>query len=155
MMEALNSSVKYNSYFVVIEGNELILRLIKYDFGNEQELPFYWYEIVHKVTDKVVGKISIRIGNNYHSYYNGHIGYEVDEEYRGHNYAYKAVRTVLKVARYYGAKFIYLTCNDDNVASYKIIEKLGAQLVEKLVPPKDYFGYYEGIPLKRIYRLEL
>ena len=62
---------------------------------------------------------------------------------------------VLPVAKAYAMERIYLVCDEGNTASYKTIEKLGAELVELVVPPKDYFGWYEGSPVQRIYRLEL
>lgn len=146
---------EYNEKYATLTRDTMGLKLIEFNQGNETEIPYYWYEIVPKTLNKPVGKISIRLGNNYHSYYNGHIGYEVDEEYRGHGFSYQAAKMVLPVAKAYGMEHIYLVCDEDNVASYKTIEKLGAEIVELVVPPKDYFGWYEGIPVQRIYKLEL
>lgn len=145
----------YNETYATLTGDTMELKLIKFYPGDDVEIPYYWYDIIPKALEKPVGKISIRLGNNYHSYYNGHIGYEVDEEYRGHGFSYEAAKLVLPVAKAYGMEYIYLTCDEDNAASYKTIEKLGAKLVELAVPPKDYFGWYEGIPVHRIYRLKL
>lgn len=147
--------MQYNENYATLTGDNMMLKLIEYNPGNDVEIPFYWYEIIPKEVNKPVGKISIRLGYNYHSYYNGHIGYEVDEEYRGHGYSFQAAKLVLPVAKAYGMEYIYLVCDEDNIASYKTIEKLGAELVELVVPPKDYFGWYEGIPVQRIYELEL
>ena len=116
-------------------------------------LPFYYYDIC--VNSIVVGKISIRIGNNYHSYYNGNIGYEIDKEYRGNNYAYKACKLVLQVAKAHGMGELVLTCDESNIASYKTIEKLGAELIEIIKPPEDYFAYRENMERQRIYKLQL
>lgn len=147
--------MKNNEKYALLTSETMELRLIHFDKGNAVEIPYYWYEIIPKTLNKSVGKISIRLGNNYHSYYNGHIGYEVDEEYRGHGFSYPAAKMVLPVAKEHGMEYIYLVCDEDNFASYKTIEKLGADLVELVVPPKDYFGWYEGIPVQRIYKLEL
>lgn len=147
--------MQYNEKYSTLINDAMELKLIHFDQGNEAEIPYYWYEIIPKVLNKPVGKISIRLGDNYHSYYNGHIGYEVDEEYRGNNFSYQAAKMVLSVAKDYGMERIYLVCDENNIASSKTIEKLGAELVEKVVPPKDYFGWYEEIPVQRIYRLEL
>lgn len=147
--------VQYNEKYTTLTGDEMELRLIHFEQGNDVEIPYYWYEIIPKALNKPVGKISIRLGDNYHSYYNGHIGYEVDEEYQGHGFSYQAAKMVLPVAKAYGMERIYLVCDEDNAASYKTIEKLGAELVEKVVPPKDYFGWYEGMPVQKIYRLEI
>ena len=95
-------------------------------------LPFYYWDIY--VSNVNVGKISLRIGRNSHSYYNGNIGYEIFPEYRGNSYAYTACRMVL------------------GVASYKTIERLGAELIEIKEVPKEYFAWREGMPRQRIYR---
>ena len=48
-------------------GNEYIeLRLIDTYEGTDNELPFYWWNIVLKSQNVTVGKISFRIGHNYH-----------------------------------------------------------------------------------------
>ena len=90
--------VQYNEKYANLTGDTMELRLIHFDQGNDVEIPYYWYEIIPKALNKPVGKISIRLGDNYHSYYNGHIGYEVDEEYRGHGYSYQAAKMVLYCA---------------------------------------------------------
>ena len=134
--------MQYNETHVTLTGDGMELKLIEYNPGNDVEVPFYWYEIIPKEVKKPVGKISIRLGNNYHSYYNGHIGYEVDEEDRGHRFSYQAAKMVLRVAKEYGMEFLYLVCDEDNVASYKTLEKLGGLLLEVSVPPNEYFGWY-------------
>lgn len=147
--------VEFNEAFEFISGDIIDLKLIKFYEGDDVQIPYYWYDIILKDIQKAIGKISIRIGHNYHSYYNGNIGYEIDEEHRGNCYSYLASRMILEVARFYGMEKLYLTCKEGNVASYKIIEKLGAEMIEIVVPPEKYFGYYEGIPPQRIYKLKV
>lgn len=138
-----------------VDTPRLKLRILTKEQGNEKEIPYYWYEIARKPDLIPVGKISIRIGHNYHSYYNGNMGYEVDEAYRGQHYALEAAKAVLAVARHHGMDKIYITCEEDNTASYRTIESLGAGLVEITEIPTDYFGWYEGIPRHRVYELIL
>ena len=145
----------FNKDFYYIDGENIELRLIDTYKGEDGALPFYWWDIVLKPNNVSVGKISFRIGHNYHSYYNGNIGYEVDEEYRGHHYSLLACQLVLKVAQYHKMDKIYLTCDYDNIASYKTIEKLGANLVEEILPPKDYIFYDEEMEIQRIYELKI
>ena len=145
----------FNKDFYYIDGENIELRLIDTYEGEDGALPFYWWDIVLKPNNVAVGKISFRIGHNYHSYYNGNIGYEVDEEYRGHHYSLLACQLVLKVAQYHKMDKIYLTCDYDNIASYKTIEKLGAVLVEEVLPPKDYIFYDEEMEIHRIYELKI
>ena len=139
----------------ILENDELILKITQKYSGDDEMIPFYYYDIIRKADSATVGKISIRIGNNFHSYYNGHIGYEVFKEYRGNGYAYMASLMVLDVARFHGMDFIYLTCDESNIASYKTIEKLGAELVEICDAPRKYFGLNEDMERQRIYNLEL
>lgn len=138
-----------------IEGDNIELQLIDNYEAEGDALPFYWWNIVLKPNNVPIGKISFRIGHNYHSYYNGNIGYEIDEEYRGNHYALSACQLVLKAANYHNMDKIFLTCDCDNVASYKTIEKLGAKLIEEVMPPKDWIYYYEGIEVHKIYELNL
>lgn len=145
----------FNKDFCYIDGEKIALRLIDTYEGEGGELPFYWWDIILKSNNVSVGKISFRIGHNYHSYYNGNIGYEIDEEYRGHHYALSACQLVLKVAKYHKTDKIYLTCNYDNTASCKTIEKLGAKLIEEVLPPKDYIYYHEDIEVHKIYELKI
>lgn len=145
----------FNKNFYYIEGESIELCLIDTYDGEDGELPFYWWDIILKQNRIAIGKISFRIGHNYHSYYNGNIGYDVDEEYRGHHYALLACQLVLRVAQYHKMDRIYLTCDYDNVASFKTIEKLGAKFIEEVLPPKDWIFYYDEVPPHKIYELSV
>ena len=145
----------FNKNFYYIEGERIELRLIDTYDGEDGELPFYWWDIILKQKHIAIGKISFRIGHNYHSYYNGNIGYEINEEYRGHHYALLACQLVLRVAQYHKMDRIYLTCDYGNVASFKTIEKLGAKFIEEVLPPKDWIFYYDEVPPHKIYELSV
>lgn len=147
--------IEFTDKFDIIESDELILKATQKYVGDDEMIPFYYYDIIRKNDNLTVGKISIRIGNNFHSYYNGHIGYEIFKEYRGNGMAYKACLLVIDVARFHDMDLIYLTCDESNVASYRTIEKLGAELVEICEIPKEYFGWHEGMEKQRVYRLDL
>ena len=142
--------------FDTLSSDELTLKLTeKYPGDEEGVLPFYYYDIYVNSTNKFAGKISVRIGNNKHSYYNGHIGYYVEPEQQGHGYACKASRLVLPVAKAHGMKKIYIPCKESNIASYKTIENLGGVYIETVNIPEWCFFYYEGIEDYRIYELLL
>ena len=144
----------FTDRFDTIPGeNGMHLEIIEKYPGDDALLPFYFYDIY--VLQRQVGKISIRIGDNYHAYYNGHIGYEVNEADRGHCYALAALRLVLPVARYHGMERIYITCDVSNTASRRTIERAGAKLLEITPIPTDYFAWYEGIEDHCIYELTL
>ena len=131
----------------------MTLKIIEKQESGKAQLPYYYYDIF--VDGAAVGKISIRIGDNFNAYYGGHIGYEVNEGARGNGYARRACGLVLDVARFHGMSRLYITCAEDNIASYRTIEKLGAKLLEICDIPKEYFGWYEGMKRRRIYQVKL
>ncbi len=145
----------FNKDFYIIENDEIKLVLIETNPGDEKILPFYWWKIILKKSNLEVGKISLRIGNNYHSYFNGNIGYEIDSEYQGNNYAFKACKLLIAIAEYHKMDYIHLSCDFDNIASIKTIEKLGAKFIEEIIPSKDYVFFYDGMPKERIYILNI
>lgn len=145
----------FNKNFFIISNDELELRLVDVYPSTKGAIPFYWWNVYLKSKDVKIGSISFRIGHNYHSYYNGNIGYEIDEEYQGNNYAYKACKMLMDVAIYHQMDKIYFSCTYDNIASYKTIEKLGGKLIEEITPPKDYIYYFVGIKPHKIYELEI
>ena len=151
----MNLVFEFANEFNELQDDKVMLRIIEKNPGDNKMIPFYYYDILEKKSQRQIGKVSIRIGHNYHSYYNGNIGYEINEEARGHNYSYYASKLVLGVAVYHGMKNIYITCSESNAASRKIIERLGADLVKTVDVPHDYFGYYDGMDKQCIYKKDL
>ena len=151
----MTNSFEFSNKFDFIHGDRIDLRIREQNPGNDVLIPFYYYDIILKPNNEVIGKISIRIGHNYHSKYNGNIGYEIDEPSRGHGYALEAMKMVLTIAKYHNMSYLYLTCTHNNFPSVVTIEKAGGVLVEEVVPPSDYFAYRPNIPLQRIYKLNL
>lgn len=93
--------LEFTDKFDVIYSENLSLKITQKYMGDNEMLPFYYYDIFNSEND-CVGKISIRIGHNFHSYYNGNIGYEIFKEYRGHGLARIACQAVLQVAKFHG-----------------------------------------------------
>lgn len=60
-----------------------------------------------------------------------HIYYEIDAPFRGKGYGKKILQLGLLEARKIGLKEVFITCDDDNLASKKIIEANGGQFVEE------------------------
>ena len=72
---------------------------------------------------ELVGRISIRhCLNDFLEKVGGHIGYGVVPAYRRRGYGTQILEQGLGVARGIGLNRVLLTCDDDNEASYKIIE---------------------------------
>ena len=117
--------MEFKDEFNIIKGEKIELKILYRDEGDNEEIPYYYYGIFLDGIKKSIGKISIRIGHNYHSYFNGNIGFEIDEEYQGNHYAYEAAKLVIPVAKAHNMDYVIITCNKSNVASSKTIEKLG------------------------------
>ena len=66
--------MKFSDKFDLIQNENISLKITEKVIGSAEELPYYYYDIYLKSEAKQIGKISIRIGHNKHSYYNGNIG---------------------------------------------------------------------------------
>jgi predicted acetyltransferase len=79
--------------------------------------------------DEYVGRMSIRHElNDFLHEVGGHIGYDVRRSRRGEGHATAMLRAALPIARGLGIDSALLTCDDDNVASRKVIERNGGVL---------------------------
>lgn len=105
------------------------------------------YEFTVRLSDnhKPVGRVNLRIGNTEPIMkYIGHIGYGIEEKYRGNHYAAKACRLVKQVALDHGLDTLWITCNPDNQPSRRTCEILGCKLVEIIDLPEDDDRYRRG-----------
>lgn len=148
----MNKIYSFQRGFEIVKGEVVSLSLID-TYGEKTSLPFYWWNIV--LNNQNIGKISLRLADNLDAYWDGNIGYEIDEEYRGHNYAYEATKLVIEIAKMHNMSRLYFSCDSNNIASIKTIEKLGANFLEESIPSMDYVYYRRGIPKHRIYLLTL
>lgn len=62
----------------------------------------------------------------------GHVGYGIKPSKRKMGYGVKILELCLKKARQKGLKKVLITCDDDNVGSWKIIEANGGVLKNKI-----------------------
>ncbi len=139
--------------FDMIKGEEIDLHLIKTVPGNKEKnwVPAYHFNISLSGLLKPIGHIDIRIGYNENLYYGGHIGYSVNEEYRGNYYAAKSVLLLRKVALAHNMEKIFITCNPDNIASRKTCGYVGAKLLKITAVPEDNDMYQRGEKEKCIF----
>jgi len=87
------------------------------------------------VDGEVVGRVSIRHELNDHlAAVGGHIGYAVRPAYRRRGYARSILRQSLDIAQARGLRRVLITCDDDNVASARLIEPFGG-ILENVVTP--------------------
>jgi predicted acetyltransferase len=70
----------------------------------------------------------------------GHVGYSVVPWKRNLGYATLALKLLLPETRSEGLPYIELVADADNVASQRVIEANGGQLVERFLKSKEYGG---------------
>lgn len=101
-----------------------------------------WWLIVDGV---YAGNIRIRHKlNDSLTRFGGHIGYDIRPSMRRKGYGTIQLRLALEKAWELGLDRVLLTCDDDNVASYKIMEANGAVLWDvidnnRVVPSRRYW----------------
>ena len=78
----------------------------------------------------------------------GHIGYDVRPSQRGKGYATRLLALTMGEACGLGLPGVLVTCDDDNYASARVIEKNGGRLINKIVPE-------DGDKLVRRYWIDL
>lgn len=109
--------------------------------------PYWIYQII--VDENIVGSLIVREGDIEDRYYDGHIGYHIDEEYRGHHYAYQACLLLKDIIQ---KDEVVITCDPQNRASLKTIEKLGAKFIEtKAIPTSLKKLFSQDEKVKNIY----
>ena len=117
-------------------------------------VPYYHFRIL-TADGTDAGHINLRVGDTEHvRICAGHVGFGIDEEFRGHGYAGQACRALAPFIReIYGT--VTITCNPDNIASQRTIEGLGAAFVDQVAVPEHDPGYARGARIKKRYRWTL
>jgi predicted acetyltransferase len=110
------------------------------------DIPPGWVPSTFLVADdggELVGRVSIRHElNEFLASLGGHIGYGVRPAFRRRGYASEILRQALVIARSLGIEGVLVTCDEDNVASRAVIERLGGMLEDVRPDP-------EGAPKRR------
>lgn len=70
----------------------------------------------------------------------GHIGYSVVPWKRQRGYATRALQLLLPEARSEGLAYVELTCDTDNIASQRVVEANGGELVKRFHKSSEYGG---------------
>jgi tagatose 1,6-diphosphate aldolase len=114
-------------------------------------VPYYHFRIL-TADGSDIGHINFRVGDTEHvRVCAGHIGFEVAEAFRGRGYALQACRAIAPFVRSI-YEFVTITCDPDNHASRRTIEKLGAQFIDEVPVPVQDPHYKRGSRIKRRYR---
>jgi tagatose 1,6-diphosphate aldolase len=97
------------------------------------------------------GHLNFRVGDTEHvRLCAGHIGFEIREAYRGRGYAGQACRAVAPFVRSI-CESVILTCDPDNAASRRTIERLGAEFMDEVPVPAHDPHFERGSRRKRRY----
>ncbi len=90
------------------------------------------------VDGKIIGRVSVRHSlNEMLRRRGGNIGYSVAASYRQLGYATEMVRQALRYCRDLGINKIMVTCGENNIPSWKIIEKFQGQLQDSIWDEED------------------
>lgn len=96
-------------------------------------LPTTFYDIL--LEDRAVGIVQLRHkpskSDLLPTNFDNHIYYEIEPEYRGRGYGTQALILALEEARRFGLTEVILVCREDNVASRRIIESNGGELLDR------------------------
>lgn len=146
-------------FLAPIDLKDSMLELVLHECQPAEEsvwgVPAYIFHIRLCATGQIIGRVSLRIATEEELKYSGHIGYQIDPDHRGNHYAERASRLVLPIARRHGLNEVWITCNPDNPASQRTIERLGATYIETVDVPEDYPMSPGSIRQKRRYCLKL
>jgi len=143
------SEVFHFGSFELLSGERIDLRLDKKEPADPARgyVPAYDFHLTLHGTAEKVGSLRLRIGTAEQLYFPGHLGYDVDEPFRGRRYAEEACRLVIPVALFHDLHALILTCNPDNAPSKRTIENLGARLLGQVEIPPTHEMYAEHGPL--------
>jgi predicted acetyltransferase len=102
-----------------------------------------------------IGEVSVRpeLATEYLFTYGGHIGYSIRPSRRGHGYGTRILAATLPVARRLGLGRVLVTCDADNEASRRIIERNGGRFECALPMPRRVLQLEGRDPGQRLDKL--
>jgi predicted acetyltransferase len=107
-------------------------------------------------TDTRIGTLGLRLNqDNRESYYDGNIGYYIREEFRGQEFAVRGCLLASKISLLEGMNEIIISCNVENSSSIRVIEKLGAEVIETINVPEEYLDEHDTCPTRNRYKWKL
>jgi predicted acetyltransferase len=133
--------------------DQIVLRFARVVPGEASRgfVPYFHFRIL--TGDGIdAGHINFRVGDSEHvRVCAGHVGFEIAERFRGHGYALQTCRAIAPFVRL-ASGTVTITCDPDNLASRRTIERLGAQFVDEVAVPVHDPHYQRGSRTKRRYR---
>lgn len=133
-----------------------LLKLLPHGHPDMGEMPILFFRI-RLLDDTWIGNCDLRLGDSDITEILGHVGYSIQEEYRGHHYAVHACQLMCDYARRANMNHLDITCDIDNYPSIRTCERLGAEKIATIDVP-DGFKTYDDTPCcgkKYKYRIDL
>ncbi|SHI04952.1 GNAT family N-acetyltransferase [Clostridium grantii] len=130
--------------YEILGDGEIDIIIYKKNSGDisKGRVPEYKFKIVLHNTDTVIGHINLRLGNSEKVLnYIGHVGYGIEEQYRGNKFAANACNIIKEVIKDHLMNKVIITCNPHNYASRKICETIGAKFIEIVDIPETSDAY--------------
>jgi len=141
----------------LVDGDlELLLNRMEPMRPEDRWAAAYVYAMVERPSGKHAGEINLRLADTEELlFYGGHIGYGVDEAFRGRRYAARSVMLLLPLARRVGMKTLWITCDPENFASRRTCEIASGELVDIIEIPSTSPMYGQGRRWSCRYRFDL
>ena len=121
-----SENIRYMVHLPNESIDETVSFLKSVDMEWEKENPeFYEFAILYQ--NNHIGAVSIYFENGI-----GELGWIVNKKYQGNGLAYEAAESLVKhFAANWGTTHFIAHCDTENIASYKIMEKLGMIRIDK------------------------
>lgn len=151
LIDAWEDSQGFNMLFGLVQGMRFESYLKVLEDMKVSPLPGFVASTAYYafLGDEIVGKVNLRHSlNDRLINVGGHIGYGVVTAHRGKGIATEMLRQTLIHCRAMQLKRVLLTCDEDNLASARVIEANGG-IFENFFDPKD------GSSRKKRYWIEL
>ena len=138
-----------------LEDGEIRLRLRETREARPERrwLPAYYFDICLKNGEKI-GNCDLRVGHNEKTRIGGNIGYGIYPPWRGHRYAAKACRLLLRLADMHRMGYVMISCDPANRASSRTCEIAGGEYLGTVPIPEDNEMYAQGKRQVMLYRFE-
>lgn len=123
----LGDTLKWNLSQIEQDFDVVLHELTRFEPGNELPDGFVHSEYLWLVKGGTyLGRVSIRHTLNERlREFGGHIGYEIRPTQRRRGYATLALKLALKRCRELGLSRVLLSCDDENVASWRVMQANG------------------------------
>ena len=138
----------------VLDDGVVRLKLQAFAQHSIHFVPTYHFRILDSRSGDAAWKINLRLGWNENLlYFAGHVGFAVNEGYRGRGFAARSLEMLKPLAARHGYRELWITCNPENFASRRSCERAGAMYVNTVDVPEGTRLHEKGIRQKCRYRL--